>query len=420
MIRTPTIDGLNPIDWTHTDNAGLQLALLGLPGYAGGSRWADATRRTAGGTSKTAGTALPQWAGNSLAFTQAGQGFVDLGNSAAVQPSDGLAIALTYQTLSGFSTRYRFYGWGLNLSGQNFSPLIFCEPSRDSNFANPTINRPNASNGQFHRVVMAFSVSTNAGRLYFDGQLAGSFSVPQTPTRISYGSGLAAIGREGDFNSFFRDFRLRDYWLFGRGVDAGWAARDYEWSLDPSRDPRLRRLTGVVTFGPMGGPSIISGSCEIFAGTGVEIATGTNLGATTGAAGSTASVSVLGCLPVGEAVLSGGVIFDPIGAAAVCAVVTILGITALDSATGSLTVVNTHFGGGATWSITSGSLAIGSGVFQCDTVFVGSMQTVVPLAVVNTIVLVGQICKAYSITTSIAHTVTAESYVCRTVTLERS
>jgi hypothetical protein len=260
MIRTPTIDGLNPIDWTHTDNAGLQLALLGLPGYAGGSRWADATRRTAGGTSKTAGTALPQWAGNSLAFTQAGQGFVDLGNSAAVQPSDGLAIALTYQTLSGFSTRYRFYGWGLNLSGQNFSPLIFCEPSRDSNFANPTINRPNASNGQFHRVVMAFSVSTNAGRLYFDGQLAGSFSVPQTPTRISYGSGLAAIGREGDFNSFFRDFRLRDYWLFGRGVDAGWAARDYEWSLDPSRDPRLRRLTGIATFGPMGslGPPEIS------------------------------------------------------------------------------------------------------------------------------------------------------------------
>jgi hypothetical protein len=413
MIRTPTIDVLNPIDWTDADNAGLQLALLGLPIYAGGRRWADATGRTSGGVLTARSATLPAWS------VLAGRAAVRLDGSNHVVGSRAdlsgpFAIKIT---LSGATTADFGVPLGTSASDwyfQRTGSACSFTASIGGSFRSVTI--PSVFDGQPKRLAVIYTGQVlqgfRNGILVVSTSATGLLTGPKSTVNIGV---LGASGNPMTGVTTYSDVQISSY-LF----DAGHATRDYEWSLDPSRDPRMRRLTGVATFGPLGGPSIVSGSCEIFAGTGVEIATGTNLGATTDAAGSTVSVSVLGCLPVGEAVLPGGVIFDPIGAAAVCAVVAIVGITALDSATGSQVGVNTNFGGGATWSIVSGSLAIGSGVFQCGTVFVGSMQTVVPLAVVNTIVIVGQICRAYSITTSIAHTVAAESYVCRTITLERS
>jgi hypothetical protein len=245
MIRTPTIDVLNPIDWTDADNAGLQLALLGLPIYAGGRRWADATGRTSGGVLTARSATLPAWS------VLAGRAAVRLDGSNHVVGSRAdlsgpFAIKIT---LSGATTADFGVPLGTSASDwyfQRTGSACSFTASIGGSFRSVTI--PSVFDGQPKRLAVIYTGQVlqgfRNGILVVSTSATGLLTGPKSTVNIGV---LGASGNPMTGVTTYSDVQISSY-LF----DAGHATRDYVWSLDPSRDPRLRRLTGVATFAPIG------------------------------------------------------------------------------------------------------------------------------------------------------------------------
>jgi hypothetical protein len=245
MIRTPTIDALNPIDWTDPDNAGLHLALLGLPSRTGGSRWVDATRRTTGGALTARSTTLPTWV--ALAARLAVR--LD-GTNHVVGPRADLAgpFAIKF-TVAGAATADSGIPLGTNASDWYFQRTgSACSFTAAIGTSFRIVTIPSVFDGQPKRLAVIYTGQVlqafRNGILVASTSATGLLTGPKSTVNIGV-LGTSANPMTGI--TTYTDAQVSSY-LF----DAGHAARDYEWSLDPSRDPRLRRLTGIATFGPLG------------------------------------------------------------------------------------------------------------------------------------------------------------------------
>lgn len=142
------------------------------------------------------------------------------------------------------------------MGGNRFSAIWFTDNNLYISCENTGVSFASTSLGAsgWFRVAVSYDGTTtgNANRLrcWVNGQtrsLTFSGTIPATLGSVSpWTLGRDSIDRHCGG-------RYADNRVMLRTIDNDWASRDYEWSLDPSRDPRLRRLTGVATLLPMGG-----------------------------------------------------------------------------------------------------------------------------------------------------------------------
>lgn len=241
------------VDWSHPDNAGLALLLLGLPGRVG-STWADLTGKTSGATVETgaewgwagvvaaggkgvAGVPIPYagWVsgvtyGRSywLAFTLRVHAFTGV---ALPLLDDAGRVFSSFYNASG-APSYEFSGWGTLVAGRRYRLVRYMLANNLSASSYVGVNGVQSATGS--NAVWG----TGGVALSFGGN-PSSGSTANASTRVDYGDIQFGLGR----------------------IDAGWIARDYDWSRDPARDPRLRRVTGASYFvapaAPGGGSAFV-------------------------------------------------------------------------------------------------------------------------------------------------------------------
>lgn len=243
-----TVDLSSPIETSHPDNAGMSLALLGIPGMTGGSRWPDATELTSG-ASLTGNENQIRWVGNRLDLS-GGHGTISEYQTNVTRTSLSFAITTSgVRSTDGFRGIFGWFG-GLNncallyLNGSAFPQLIIGSPASGYFLRVSTVQ---LSLTAPQRWGCTFNGTTST--LYLNGlPLATGSTSPVTS--IGATTSPLRLGRN-DFDGSVFNGALSHAMLLERGADAGWFARDYEWSLDTSRDPRLRRLSGTSYFTPM-------------------------------------------------------------------------------------------------------------------------------------------------------------------------
>lgn len=232
-----TVDLSCPLETSHPDNAGILLAFLNLPGMSGGARWLDATGRTSGGTLSSTGLTLPRWEPGGLRFDGSTQSVT--GGQFATTSVTNWSAAVTLQT-DNSDTRVALTvtdqadGWIGTLGGQGW--LVSSSSNNFLTGGTPQNNIPQRVAGDYVNGILSLYVN---GVRIATGARAGG-------TRAT----SIVLGRYATGGFFFRGLignpRIRS------GIpDRDWAARDYEWTLNPSRDPRLRRLSGTAYFTPM-------------------------------------------------------------------------------------------------------------------------------------------------------------------------
>ena len=243
------------VDFDHPDNAGLACLLAGLPPADGGRQLYDLTGRTAGAT--LAGGAT--WSGTPFGqqgLSLAGSQYADAGtlpnafaagvtvaawvNAAAAQTGSNFYTVVSARNGADNSTPFSL---DVNKGGGKYR--FYCNNGGFNVWEGGT---PVA--GVWQRVVVAYAPG---------GPPAVTVNgVPQAVAQTSGGSSPAVLYTAnplrvgGFFNSSGADLtwlgQLADVRVYGRGVAPGSAARDYEWSQDPTRDPRLRRLSTRSLF----------------------------------------------------------------------------------------------------------------------------------------------------------------------------
>lgn len=261
----------HPIEWGHPDNAGLALWLLGINNFAGGQQWPDLTGRTSG-ASLVGG---PAWVGSPYGQSALASTGTQYSTTVAVEALFGSApVAVSvawwqYVSSAGPSSGAMWGGvaGGGELSAQFFGGTWFVGSRAPGSYGDIRLQLASDSASApagWSRYYAYVSLGLTA--LYRDGRVLASRSDSGTvldlsssgPMRLNgnpaFGSPL--VGTTGGWRLVANPF----------GDPAGLAARDYEWSQDPGRDPRLRRLSSRAWLIGTGGggtttPETFTASC---------------------------------------------------------------------------------------------------------------------------------------------------------------
>lgn len=242
------------IEDSHPDNAGLACLLVGLPPTDGGGTLYDLTGKTAGATLQGGAT----WAGtphgqSGLAFaggTNAMRAISASNPNLPVRATDSWTIAFTHRTRSYVSLA-QYFGFGGALPATGSDGVGRNTLSYSDNYYFWGYNTADFNTGVTfhtdgvpHRVVWVGvgGVSQTSISLYVDGVLRAAAS-----RSLSDALNYAVVGG-GHVAGNAPDAVVWDCSVRSGAWGASAVARDYEWSQDPSRDPRLRRTSTRSLF----------------------------------------------------------------------------------------------------------------------------------------------------------------------------
>lgn len=285
------IDLDNPLDRDHPDNAGLALALLGLPGYTGGSRWADATGRTAGanivsvsGDPKPIATPY----GLGLGFGRTGSGYLQVPVNLSTAGGALYLSAWVWwsDTTQGWYRSGAAGGGGFTVT--NSSTLTY--RVNGGNIVT-SVQKSTVTN---RWVRWHIQTQTSSSELWIDGKRIhlGVGGLPNDSAMVLAANIPPSQTARCDLTGVRIGFRY---------LNETQIQNDYAWTLDPARDERLRRLRGVAYFFDAGVPLITAGGSGVAAGSSALLGEAASAisGAST-ADGTSTSVGVGGSLASAE------------------------------------------------------------------------------------------------------------------------
>lgn len=252
------IDWSSPVDWSHPDNQGLVFWGLTPQAAAGGTHLNDLTGKTAGGT-LTPTSVPPTWSsgpGGQAAVLLDGQTqYGSLGTQPQLQLQFPITIAAWVRPIlskdynailaytSTFSNSTTAYSLVLQSSGSVYCDTQNTSPATASGFVAANV---------WQRLVAVIGLT--GVTFYLNGGTKKSF-VSGTAGTPSYTGKTLQIGTyisggssplwNGHFSGQIAGVRIQS-----GAVSDGWVQRDYDWSLNPTRDPRYRRVGN--RFGAVG------------------------------------------------------------------------------------------------------------------------------------------------------------------------
>lgn len=255
-MRSFALDLGNPIS-SHPDNAGLALALIGhpcVPGVGGGSnRWPDLTRKTAGGTLVNGPTwAGTQWGQWGIAFNGTTQ-YLTLPASSYFHPGQTSPFSLLVSVWVNSFSAGRIFNSQRAAGSTAFNLFVSGTSSISCSFygagaSGGGVYTATFSTGTWHRVGIVYTGATRT--LYAAGRVDTSPVAASLPT--SAGSAdVAFVGSLGGGAGTFLNGQVSDLRYYLRALSGDEVARDYQWSRDPSTDPRLNRITGRTYYLPL-------------------------------------------------------------------------------------------------------------------------------------------------------------------------
>jgi hypothetical protein len=246
--RTPGIvDAGSPVEWGHDDNTGLSLLLLGLDG-AIGSPWPNLTGLSAEATFPS-GVA---WA--ETPFGQAGVQFNGT-NQYGLLPSiplgsAGCTLAISFRLTSASTNGTLFKigspnGMGFGVGGSTFDSAGNNLIGLREGIAWQTL-ASSIGTGNF-RLLVSSATFTGNWTAYLNGRPVTTANGQNRVNNVLSFGGYAT--------RYWKSGPLTSIWAWGRSrqFTAEEALRDYEWSLDPATDPRLRLYSGSTRFVGAGG-----------------------------------------------------------------------------------------------------------------------------------------------------------------------
>ena len=239
----------------HPDNAGLACLLVGLSPWDGGNALCDLSGKTAGAA--LAGGAA--WAG-----TPYGQSGLSLNGSsgyATATPKLAGATAATvagwfrgvwagsYQILFEYSPDGLATNGGFVVYADNGGGVLTVGCNDGSASTARLVARP--ATGAWFRLAASFDLSQPGAskiRCWLNGLPAPFTGSPSTSNVTgTVGAYTLNIGCRNAASLFFAD-RIAGLSVSAVARSDAWAARDYEWSQDPQRDPRFRRTSTRSLF----------------------------------------------------------------------------------------------------------------------------------------------------------------------------
>jgi Concanavalin A-like lectin/glucanases superfamily len=257
MANRYDVDPSNAIEWDHEGNRGLLFSLLSIPVFTGGGRWQDATGRTTGAALVNGPTwgSSPRGVGlvldgsddyaslpyrplynSGLPFAWSGWCRATVGNRVIVSESTASNNPI-WMIAAGADTGANLNGLRLFIRADNSGTLVN---------ATSTVNVVNVE--WFHFLVYDSGAGGYAAWVDGNPVFSGSYTRGTlTLSTLSIGALLrTALG--GALAGGIADLRL---WV-GRQIDNSFAIRNYELARRPYwEDPRIRTLTGVMTFAPL-------------------------------------------------------------------------------------------------------------------------------------------------------------------------